>query len=235
MRLDRYISACTENSRKKSRELIKNGSVTVNGEICADQNLQISGKDKVTLDGAPLTIRGYTYLMMNKPRGCVSAAHDKRYTTVADYAKEYGGINPVGRLDMDTEGLLLLTDDGRFQHAVTSPNKNIRKRYFARLDAPMEEKDIETFAAGMEFKDFTAKEALLEITENPYEVYVEISEGKYHQVRRMCARVGKNVLYLKRVAIGALKLDEALALGETRPLTDDELALLGYTRRERKI
>ena len=136
---------------------------------------------------------------------------------------------PVGRLDKDTEGLLLLTNDGQFDHELMSPRKNLFKRYYAELDLPATEEDITSFAEGMEFKEFSAKPARLEIDpEDPRKVWVEISEGKYHQVKRMCERVGKNVLFLKRIAIGDLKLDETLECGNVRELTSEELAIFGW-------
>ena len=148
--------------------------------------------------------------------------------------EEYSHFNvfPVGRLDIDTEGLLILTNDGQLDHEITSPKKNVYKRYFAVLDSPAQPEDIEAFAAGMEFSDFTAKSAYLEITDNPCEVYIEIAEGKFHQVKRMCARVGKNVVFLKRVAIGSLMLDEELAVGEVREMSREEVgkALINFRR-----
>ena len=176
-----------------------------------------------------LPISDFVYLMLNKPQGCVSAVYDKKYPVVTEFVPEeyaHFEVYPVGRLDIDTEGLLILTNDGQFAHEMTSPKKDVYKRYFAVLDKPMEEKDVEIFAGGMEFKEFTAKSAKLEITENPNEAYIEIAEGKFHQVKRMCERVGKTVTYLKRVAIGNLKLDKSLEKGEVRELTKDELDML---------
>ena len=135
-------------------------------------------------------------------------------------------VFPVGRLDKDTEGLLLLTNDGQFDHALMSPKKKVMKRYYAELDRPAEEKDAEQFRAGMEFPEFTAQPAVLEITDDPRKVYIEIAEGKFHQVKRMCQRVGKVVTFLKRVKIGALALDETLQPGEIRELTPEEYRLL---------
>ena len=181
------------------------------------------------VDGERLIYREFVYLMLNKPQGCVSAVYDKKYPVVTEFVPEeyaHFEVYPVGRLDIDTEGLLILTNDGQFAHEMTSPKKDVYKRYFAVLDKPMEEKDVEIFAGGMEFKEFTAKSAKLEITENPNEVYIEIAEGKFHQVKRMCERVGKTVTYLKRVAIGNLKLDKSLEKGEVRELTKDELDML---------
>jgi len=125
----------------------------------------------------------------------------------------------VGRLDIDTEGLLILTNDGEYAHKMTSPKKEVYKRYFARLDKPAEDKDIEIFKNGIEFKEYTTKPAVLEITDNPYEVYVNICEGKFHQVKKMCAYVGKEVVYLKRVSIGDIVLDEELGLGEVKEIS----------------
>ena len=183
----------------------------------------------VEVDGERLIYREFVYLMLNKPQGCVSAVYDKKYPVVTEFVPEeyaHFEVYPVGRLDIDTEGLLILTNDGQFAHEMTSPKKDVYKRYFAVLDKPMEEKDVEIFAGGMEFKEFTAKSAKLEITENPNEAYIEIAEGKFHQVKRMCERVGKTVTYLKRVAIGNLKLDKSLEKGEVRELTKDELDML---------
>lgn len=230
MRIDKFLSACGAATRSEAKKLIKTGRVTIDGVCAKSPNDQVDEKNSIiTLDGMELIYREFVYIMLNKPQGYISAAFDKHYPTVTELPdKSYAHFNlsPVGRLDLDTEGLLLLTNDGRFNHNMTSPNKNIYKRYFARLDKPAAEADIAEFKKGMEFKDFTAKPAILEITDNPCEVYIEISEGKFHQVKRMCERVGKTVLYLKRVSIGALTLDETLPVGASRELTDDELALL---------
>ena len=135
-------------------------------------------------------------------------------------------VFPVGRLDKDTEGLLLLTNDGQFDHALMSPKKKVMKRYYAELDGPADPRAVETFRAGMTFEDFTARPARLEITADPRKVYIEIAEGKFHQVKRMCQRIGREVRYLKRVAIGPLKLDAALPPGGMRELTSAEYQLL---------
>ena len=226
MRIDKYISGCGYASRKDVKKLIKQGLVFINGEVCKKPEEQTDENSIVEVDGERLIYREFVYLMLNKPQGCVSAVYDKKYPVVTEFVPEeyaHFEVYPVGRLDIDTEGLLILTNDGQFAHEMTSPKKDVYKRYFAVLDKPMEEKDVEIFAGGMEFKEFTAKSAKLEITENPNEVYIEIAEGKFHQVKRMCERVGKTVTYLKRVAIGNLKLDKSLEKGEVRELTKDEL------------
>ncbi len=229
MRIDKYIANCGYASRKDVKKLIKQGAVTVNGEVCKKAEAQVNEGGIVCVNGERLVYREFVYLMLNKPQGYVSAVFDKKYPVVTDLVDEeyaHFEVFPVGRLDIDTEGFLILTNDGQFAHEMTSPKKNVYKRYFARVDKPMEENDIEEFAKGMEFKEFTAKSARLEITDNPCEVYIEIAEGKFHQVKRMCERVGKNVVYLKRVAIGNVGLDESLPLGGVRELTPQELDML---------
>ena len=218
MRIDKYICACTAFSRNDVKKLVKSGRITVDGETVKKADIHIDENAHVALDNETLVYREFVYIMLNKPKGFISAVFDKHYPVVTDligeeYAKR--SLAPVGRLDLDTEGLLLLTDDGSFNHSMTTPKKNIYKRYFAVLDKPAEESDKDVFGSGMAFKDFTAKPARL-----------EISEGKFHQVKRMCERVGKSVTYLKRTAIGPLTLDENLESGEYRELTPEELASL---------
>lgn len=229
MRLDKYIAACTTHTRSEVKKLIKDGVVTINGTAAKKADINIKDSDTVCLRGKELIYREFVYLMLNKPQGYISATEDREHRTVLDLiGEEYAQFSlfPAGRLDIDTEGLVLLTNDGAFAHEITSPKKEVYKTYFARLDAPAEEKDIETFKAGMEFKEFTAKNAILEILDNHCEVIIKICEGKFHQVKRMCERVGKNVIYLKRTAIGSLELDKNLALGEYRELTEEEMMLL---------
>lgn len=230
MRLDKYIAHSGIESRRQIKQFIKDGLVRVNGEVVKDSGFGIDENTaEVFLDGKKVYYRQYVYLMLNKPAGYVSAREDKHYPPVTDLVPEdydYYKVYPAGRLDRNTEGLLILTNDGAFVHNLISPEKNVYKKYFARLERCAEEADIETFKAGMEFKEFTAKSAKLEICENPREVYISIAEGKYHQVKRMCDRIGKPVEYLKRVKIGSLELDPSLELGEVRELTDDELELL---------
>lgn len=229
MRIDKYISGCGYASRKEVKKLIKQGLVLIDGIVCKRPEEQVEGGSVVEVNGETLNYREFVYLMLNKPQGYVSAVYDKKYPVVTELVPEeyrHFDVYPVGRLDIDTEGLLILTNDGKFTHEITSPKKQVYKRYFARLDKPMEEADIETFKNGMEFKEFTAQSARLEICENPTEAYIEIAEGKFHQVKRMCERVGKEVVYLKRVAIGDVKLDKTLELGEIRELTGEELQML---------
>jgi len=233
LRLDKYLSDATAHSRKDIRLLVKRKAVTVNGRVAGAYDMKIDeAHDVVCVNGENILYRKFIYLMLNKPQGYLSATGDDHDPVVTDLLPEefkHFAPFPVGRLDKDTEGLLLLTNDGQFDHELMSPRKNLFKRYYAELDIPAAAEDVEAFAAGMVFKEFTAKPARLEIDPlDPRKVYVEISEGKYHQVKRMCERVGKNVIFLKRVAIGSLQLDAALECGKVRELTAEELAIFGW-------
>lgn len=233
IRLDKYLSDAAPFSRREVRDLVRKKSVTVNGAAAASADMKVDeAKDLVCVDGQNILYRKFIYLMLNKPQGYLSATEDVRDPVVTDLIPEefkHFAPFPVGRLDKDTEGLLLLTNDGQFDHELMSPRKNLYKRYYAELDLPAAPEDIEAFASGMEFKEFTAKPARLEIDpDDPRKIYVEIAEGKYHQVKRMCERVGKTVIFLKRVAIGELKLDTSLECGKVRELTAEELAHFGW-------
>ena len=233
MRLDKYLSDATPYTRREIRGLVMRKAITVNGATARSVDMKVNETDDtICVNGTRVLYRKFIYLMLNKPQGYLSATEDDRDPVVVDLLPEelkHFAPFPVGRLDKDTEGLLLLTNDGQFDHELMSPRKNLYKRYYAELDLPATAEDIEQFAAGMEFKEFTAKPARLEIDPNdPRKVYVEISEGKYHQVKRMCERIGKTVLFLKRVAIGNLSLDETLECGKVRELTPEELKIFGW-------
>lgn len=227
MRLDKYITTCVDISRKDVKKLIKQERVSVNSETARRSEMQVDENSSVVeIDGERIVYRKYVYLMLNKPKGYISATYDKHYPVVTELVgEEYAAYDvfPAGRLDIDTEGLLIMTNDGELAHRLTSPSKNVYKRYFAILDKPADEECVQAFSEGMEFKEFTSKPAKLEITKNPCEVYIEIAEGKFHQVKRMCERVGRSVEYLKRVKIGGLALDDDLMTGEIRPLTEEEI------------
>ena len=231
MRLDRFLSETTPDSRSDARKHIRSGRISVNGQTVRSPDARVDEtNDRIRFDGKDIVYRKFVYLMLNKPAGYLSAVEDARDPVVTDLVPEdlrHFRVFPVGRLDKDTEGLLLLTNDGQFDHALMSPARKIVKRYAALLDRPASPEDIEAFRRGMIFSDFTAAPATLEIDgENPCRVVIGITEGKFHQVKRMCRQVGKTVLSLKRMAIGPLKLDETLAPGRIRELTEEEIGLL---------
>lgn len=226
MRLDKFLSDSTDMSRKDIKLLIKKKVVTTDGKIVTKPETQVNDSTRVEINGKVVSYKPYIYLVLNKPSGYVSATEDKEFMVVTELVPEeykHFNVSPAGRLDIDTEGLLILTNDGAFIHDITSPKKNVYKKYFARLDKPLSPSDVDAFASGMEFKDFTAQPAKLTICDNPAEAYVEIAEGKFHQVKRMFERVGKTVVYLKRVSIGGFNLPDGIALGEVTEISREEL------------
>lgn len=235
MRLDKYLTETTGISRSEAKMLIKKGRVTVEGEIVKKPESKIDPeKTKVTADGEPCRYEQYTWLMLNKPQGVVSATEDARERTVLDLLKEpVRDLFPVGRLDKDTEGLLLLTNDGGTAHDLLSPKKHVDKTYYALLDGPVGEEEKQAFARGLDIGEEkpTLPARLETIPGEEGAVYITIQEGRYHQVKRMAQAVGRKVLFLKRIAMGNLRLDERLAPGEYRPLTPEEIA--GLSIRER--
>ena len=233
-RLDKIISNLGYGSRKEIKALVKKGLVKVDGEIVKDNGLLIDPeKSVININGEDLFYREYIYLMMNKPAGVISATYDKRDETVIDLLYMEDQVFepfPVGRLDKDTVGLLLLTNDGDLNHKLISPKYHVDKVYYAEINAPITEKDIKAFENGVTLDDgYKCKEGKLEIissSDEGSEVMVTIQEGKYHQVKRMFEALGKTVVYLKRTEFGGLPLDQDLEEGEYRELTEDELALL---------
>ena len=227
-RLDKVLSSQNVGSRKEIGMMAKKGRITVNGVVVkkADQKVDPE-QDVIAVDGVEITFQRFVYYMMHKPAGVLSAARDSRAETVVDLLPPEmvrRDLFPAGRLDKDTEGLLILTDDGDFAHRMLSPKKQIYKEYHARLDHPVGEVDIELFAKGLELPDMTCLPAKLRILEDGAKplVSIEICEGKFHQVKRMFAARGCTVTYLKRVRIGSLWLDETLEKGQTRALTEAE-------------
>ena len=231
MRLDKFIVNCGMATRSEVKKLVKQGRVTVDGITAVKSDEKIDENISVVcLDGEQLNYREFIYLMLNKPSGYVSATYDAKLPTVIDLVpEEYLHFEPfpVGRLDIDTEGLLILTNDGKLAHELTSPKKHVYKTYYAELDADMEDTDIEIFKNGIKLdEDFTTLPAELVITEDRKKVYISICEGKFHQVKRMCQKVGKNVVYLERVKMGGLELDGSLERGTVRELTNNEIQLI---------
>ena len=224
MRLDKFLWEL--GSRSEIKKLLKTGAVTVDGKVVKDGGFQVTESSIVCFGDQKIEYREFIYLIMNKPQGYVSATWDKKMPVVIDLIdEEYKKFEPfpVGRLDIDTEGLLIITNDGKLTHELTSPKKNIQKKYFARTNPPMEKEDIKLFQEGMDLGDFTTLPGKLEFTDNPEEVYITICEGKFHQVKRMCEKCGKTVTFLKRVSIGGLRLDSFLDTGNVKEITKEEL------------
>lgn len=217
-------------SRKEVKQLLKQKAVTVDGDIVKDAAMHVDPmKQEVVVFGERVEYKEYVYYMLNKPPGVVSATEDLRDQTVIDLldplAQHFKPF-PVGRLDKDTEGLLLLTNDGELAHNLLSPKKHVPKKYYAKIDGVVTEEDVEAFEKGVELDDgYITKPGQLKILHAgaQSEVHVVIHEGKFHQVKRMFESQGKTVTYLKRLSMGSLQLDETLALGEYRELTEEEL------------
>ena len=232
MRLDKYLVACAVGSRTEVKNFLKSGRVTVNGKKEKSAKLQINEEtDEICFDGQKLTYEEFVYYMMNKPQGVISATEDPKHKTVLDLLDDLARskeVFPVGRLDIDTHGLLLLTNDGKLAHALLSPKRHVDKTYLAQVKGIMTDEDIETFAQGIPLKDFTCQPAKLELVSIDREkeeslVRVTIAEGKFHQVKRMVAYCGKEVVDLQRLTMGTLTLDEDLKRGEWRRLSKEEL------------
>ena len=240
MRLDKYLVACAVGSRTEVKNFLKAGRVTVNGKKEKSAKLQINeDTDEICFDGQKLTYEEFVYYMMNKPQGVISVTEDPQHKTVLDLLDDLARskeVFPVGRLDIDTHGLLLLTNDGQLAHALLSPKRHVDKTYLAQVNGIMTQEDVETFAQGIPLKDFTCQPAKLELVsidreKNQSLVRVTIAEGKFHQVKRMIAYCGKEVVDLQRLTMGTLTLDEGLKRGEWRRLTKEELeALLEIVR-----
>lgn len=227
MRLDKFISDCGAASRREIKQLIKAGRVTLGGVTAAAPETKLDPETAVVaIDGTALKYEKNHYFMLNKPAGVLSATDDGRQKTVIDlFSSEHKrlGLFPVGRLDKDTTGLLLITDDGDFAHKVISPKSEIKKLYHAETLEPVNDADIAAFAQGVTLADGTrCLPAGLELCDDG-SCLVTVMEGKYHQVKRMLASRGKPVITLKRLRIGGLELDESLEPGDYRPLTADEL------------
>lgn len=228
MRLDKFLTQTAELSRSEAKQKIKKGSITVNGEVVKKPEIKISTEDMVCIDGQSIVYEEYRYIMLHKPAGVVSATEDAQCRTVLDLIKDgKKGLFPVGRLDKDTEGLLLLTNDGVLAHNLLSPKKHVDKTYFAILDGPVGEIEQELFSQGLDIGDEKVTlPAKLDLTEKANEVYITLQEGRFHQVKRMAQAVGRTVTYLKRISMGSLVLDSSLEKGAYRSLTEEEVFAL---------
>ena len=235
-RLDKIISATGKKSRREVREMVRQGRVLVDGKPAPAADMKVDPQTAVILlDGEPLGYEKFTYVMLHKPAGVLTATEDRRQETVLDLLPPEllrRALSPVVRLDKDTEGLLLLTNDGQLAHRLLSPKSHVDKVYYARVDGALEPGDIAAFAAGMTLGDgLECLPAGLEIL-SPTEALVTLREGKFHQVKRMLAARGKPVLYLKRLSMGRLRLDPALAPGAWRMLTEEERSALNLSLSE---
>lgn len=232
MRLDKFLANAGIGTRSEVKQYIKKGFILVNGIPAKKADQSISEEtDEILFQNKPVTLQKWFYYLMNKPQGVISATEDNFQKTVLDLlgSNKRKDIFPVGRLDKDTEGLLLLTNDGALAHDLLSPKKHVSKTYYARIEGTVTESDVAVFKEGVKIDDdFTALPANLKIlSSGPIsEIEVEIFEGKFHQVKRMFQAVDKKVVFLKRLSMGPLHLDPMLCPGEYRPLTDDEILCL---------
>lgn len=233
-RIDKLLTNMGLCSRREAAAAAKSGAITVDGEVCRDASRKIDPETcRLTFYGEPVGYEAHVYLMLNKPLGVLSATEDREQKTVLDLLPDVyrmRGVFPVGRLDKDTSGLLLLTNDGVLGHALTSPRRQIEKVYEAEAHGILGQADIDAFAAGLTLRDGTvcrpAKLEIRTVCDGHSHVIVTVCEGKYHQVRRMLASRGAPVLTLRRIAEGALSLDPALKPGEWRALRSDEISAL---------
>lgn len=236
IRLDKYLSDMTSETRSKVKEYIRKGRITVNTVIVKSPDTKVdTDNDEICLDGRKVGYVEYYYYMMNKPQGVITSTEKGKTKTVMDVFKETGidcprldELSPVGRLDKDTEGLLLITNDGDLNHKLLSPKNHVDKVYFTELKYPLKDDDKTAFEEGLDLGDFVSRPAVLEICENDkkFSAKVTISEGKFHQIKRMFEAVDNEVVYLKRLRMGSLTLDDNLGLGEVRELTEDEIDAL---------
>nr|WP_307990226.1 pseudouridine synthase [uncultured Niameybacter sp.] len=234
MRLDKYLVHTGYGSRSQVQQLIKKKKVKVNGEVEKRPEYGINPlEDVVSLGEEVVDYKTFYYYILNKPAGYITATEDPKQETVMDLLDPITRgrtLAPVGRLDKDTEGLLILTNDGKFNHALLSPKKHVDKCYYAKVTGQVTKEDCIAFSEGIDIGEakpcMPASLEIIEANEENSKVYITIKEGKFHQVKRMMKAVGKEVTYLKRISMGNLKLPEDLALGEYRQLTQEELDCL---------
>ncbi|MCR5420977.1 MAG: rRNA pseudouridine synthase [Lachnospiraceae bacterium] len=234
LRLDRFISDCCDLSRKQAVPVIREGRVSVDGKVIKEPGLKIDDHASVMLDDKKLEYSRFCYYMFNKPAGCVSAVKDKLSETVLSYLKgvHIEGLFPIGRLDKDTEGLLFITNDGKLCHNLISPRKQVEKVYYVVSDKELDEKAFKAFEDGIDIgEEKKCLPAVIKAVDNMddntgYAYELTITEGRFHQVKRMFIAVGAKVMYLKRVAIGGVSLDRDLEKGAYRRLTKEEIELL---------
>ena len=229
MRLDKYLAETAQCTRSEAKTMLQKGRVTVNGAVCKKGDTQLKEADVVSVDGRPLKYQKFVYIMLNKPEGVVSASTDKRDTTVVDLvgnAYPRRELFPAGRLDKTSTGFVLLTDDGGFAHDILAPKRHVSKTYTVVIDTPLTDEMKDGFAGGVTLSDGTelSPAEVEAVSEDGLTVRVKLKQGVYHQIKRMFGVYGAGVNALHRDAIGGLALDESLAPGEWRELSDDEVA-----------
>ncbi len=231
IRLDKMLAHMGYGTRKEVKELIRKGYVSVDGEIIKSDDHKVSEDSEVIIFDEVVKYDEFIYLMLNKPDGYISATFDNNLPTVLDLISGYESRNlfPVGRLDIDTFGLLILTNDGKLAHKLLSPKNHVDKKYYLKYEGKLKNNTVEIFKKGIAIDDYITKPAVFEDLGNN-EAYVTISEGKFHQVKRMIEAVGGNVTYLERISFGNLSLDTNLKRGEFRALTKEEIDLLKEDR-----
>lgn len=225
-RLDKVISNQIGYSRKEVKDLVKQKRITINGDIALKSDVKVDVLvDKIFVDGEEISFKKFVYLMLNKPKGYVSATEDKNMPTVLELVPDeylHRDLFPAGRLDRDTTGLMLITDDGEFAHNILSPKKHVKKTYNVTTDIPMTEEMVIGFKNGVNLIDGECKEAELTIT-GEYTGVVVLTEGRYHQIKRMFGCFGAKVVELERIGMGDFCLPEDLELGECREFSNEEL------------
>ena len=231
MRIDKFLCDMGQGSRKDVKQLLKEGKVSVNGETVKKADMHINeNADKIICAGKEIFYKKYIYLMLNKPEGYISANEDKKYRVVTELVEEkykMYDVFCVGRLDIDTTGLLILTNDGEFSHHLTSPRHHIPKKYYAKIQGEVNKFDVQKMKEGIEIDDgykcLPAELEIISVNDGESFIYLTICEGKFHQVKRMFEAVGKKVLTLERISMGNLKLDNSLERGKMRELTQKEV------------
>ena len=229
MRLDKFLKECNVCSRSESKQVLKKGLIKINGNIVKDPSYKLDeNNDVVTYNDKVIEYQEFVYIMLNKPAGVISATEDSKDTTVIDLVSEYAHkeVFPFGRLDKDSVGLLILSNDGKLAHELLSPKKHVSKVYYLKIKGRLDESDVEAFKNGITLEDgYVTKEGKLEIIKSDEisECLATISEGKFHQLKRMFIALDKEVVFLKRIKFKDIELDESLKEGEYRLLTKEEI------------
>lgn len=234
IRLDKYLAHMNYGTRREVKKIIRSGWVSVNGTVILNDDQKIDeNKDVVCVDGENINYREYYYIMLNKPQGYISATIDERYPTVLDLIHEdyVNQLFPIGRLDLDSEGLLLLSNDGALSHDLLSPKKHIDKEYYVELAKSFSEIDMQKLELGVAINNHEICKEAKATRIDTNKMLLVIQEGKYHQVKRMMHAIDNEVIYLKRIRMGSLHLDDTLSLGEYRMLNDEEIQLLKQNKK----